>query len=607
MTLDQDLLARSAGGAEYADVLLKARRAYQTGAKNQLLRIQSAFRNAAHALKSDIERLTPGTLSHSHAVALQKLLAARVDVLTEECMEAIQHGITKSFQAGALGSIKCTQLALRGAFDEEDIGMMFVRPNEQALLAFLTRSGGGLVLSDRVWNAKSNIRVGIGRVVEEGITKGWSAKKTARYVQRYVQPETFTIHKADIRKRLGISKDISYEAMRLARTEMSQAFHEGAVSSNQYNPAYKGIYWRLSSAHTVPDICTTMAQDSSHGEPGFYPVGREPLLPHPQCMCVAIPAYEDMQRFAARLRDWGDAPDSEPVLERWFQTVGRHHAPHPSLAARGSFTFKGSEKLVKGRSQPTNFREWGEGISTSWRGKVDNKEFMFKLPEPNRRLYQTRGNPEGELMGSMLYQKVGLRAPNSYWGPVATGPGEEVLDLVQIEFHKGLVKFDDFIVEGSMRDISESQVRLAQTMDVLVGNADRHHGNMLLDKKGNVFLVDHDLIFGTDRMFDEGVTWQNAFQATLSPKDSAQSARHIMDRNELYMMMRAGSRGKYEVYESHVQAVQKTLTNEVIDEMLNDLPPGLVPIERLEEIRTILMWRRDNLEYLIRDGIEGVR
>ncbi|MBT9132799.1 MAG: hypothetical protein DDT33_01328 [Firmicutes bacterium] len=101
---------------------------------------------------------------------------------------------------------------------------------------------------------------------------------------------------------------------------MNNAFHEGMIASNQHSPGYRGIYWRLSNAHVILDVCTDMAADMSHGTPGFYPKGKEPVRPHPQCMCVAIPVYEDPGQYTERLHEWRDNPQLHPDIEAWYNT-----------------------------------------------------------------------------------------------------------------------------------------------------------------------------------------------------------------------------------------------------------------------------------------------
>jgi hypothetical protein len=77
----------------------------------------------------------------------------------------------------------------------------------------------------------------------------------------------------------------SYAAMRLARTEINNAFHERQLAGAN-RPGVTGVQWNLSGSHRVPDQCNLFAQRDSHNKgPGVFPVGKVPDKPHPQCFC----------------------------------------------------------------------------------------------------------------------------------------------------------------------------------------------------------------------------------------------------------------------------------------------------------------------------------
>jgi hypothetical protein len=119
------------------------------------------------------------------------------------------------------------------------------------------------------------------------------------------------------------------EAMRLAVTEMNNAFHEGTILAGRATPSYQGIHWRLSHSHAVPDICDTLAAGSP------YPKGQEPSKPHPWCRCVAIQAHEDPDAFAQRLRQWLENPDSQPDLEKWYNENAKPFLSKPLSLSEG--------------------------------------------------------------------------------------------------------------------------------------------------------------------------------------------------------------------------------------------------------------------------------
>jgi hypothetical protein len=120
-----------------------------------------------------------------------------------------------------------------------------------------------------------------------------------------------------------VPKDISYEALRLARTETTAAFGEGTIAAARVTPSYKGMKWILSKAHPLEDICDTLAEADGWGlGAGVYPPGEEPMYPaHPNCLCVLLPIHEQPEEFVQRLKRWRVNPDSEPDIEKWYNTI----------------------------------------------------------------------------------------------------------------------------------------------------------------------------------------------------------------------------------------------------------------------------------------------
>lgn len=126
-------------------------------------------------------------------------------------------------------------------------------------------------LSSRVYRHISLDRGWVSKTISEGLASGLSAKELARDVYRYVSPTT--------------PGGASYAAMRLARTEINNAFHERQRAGGN-RPGVKAIRWNLSGSHRVPDECNLYAQRDSHNQgAGVFPIGKVPDKPHPQCFC----------------------------------------------------------------------------------------------------------------------------------------------------------------------------------------------------------------------------------------------------------------------------------------------------------------------------------
>lgn len=122
-------------------------------------------------------------------------------------------------------------------------------------------------LSARVYAQRALQTGRVEDLIRQGLIANLSSKELAATVYKYVSPTT--------------PGGASYAAMRLARTEINNAFHERQLEGAK-RPGVKAVQWNLSGSHRVPDLCNKYA---AHGGDGQWPVGEVPDKPHPQCFC----------------------------------------------------------------------------------------------------------------------------------------------------------------------------------------------------------------------------------------------------------------------------------------------------------------------------------
>jgi len=89
-----------------------------------------------------------------------------------------------------------------------------------------------------------------------------------------------------------------YNLRRIARTEMSNAYHLSIIKSTEKNPAVVGYRWTLSRSHKIRDICDDLAHKDHYGlGPGIFPKDKVPrvksFVSHPQCLCYIVPVRVD--------------------------------------------------------------------------------------------------------------------------------------------------------------------------------------------------------------------------------------------------------------------------------------------------------------------------
>ena len=169
------------------------------------------------------------------------------------------------------------------------------------------------VLSDRIWDISDNNYEKIKEIISSGINT--DCAEVAKALQQYVKEgaETFVKDYPNMYERMGgrVPKNLNYEALRLARNELSEVYWQATIEGFKENPAVRAVKWLLSN-NRLPgyhDICDTMAYANAHGlGAGIYLVDEAPEKPHICCLCSLAPVIaKDIER--------GDVANKPP--ENW--------------------------------------------------------------------------------------------------------------------------------------------------------------------------------------------------------------------------------------------------------------------------------------------------
>lgn len=174
--------------------------------------------------------------------------------------------------------------------------------------AMISREENLKALSKRVYR---NFPLSAGlveREIQKGLIRGFSADELAASVRSMISPT--------------VRGGVSYSAMRLARTEINNAFHFSQIRYTREMPWVEGYKWNLSGSHPKGqhnDACPQMASENHDGlGRGVYAKDTVPGKPHPQCLCFLTNAVADSSVFEARLRSGAydrylDAAQKAPV------------------------------------------------------------------------------------------------------------------------------------------------------------------------------------------------------------------------------------------------------------------------------------------------------
>ena len=307
----------------YTEYALRARLRYINLRRKQDKGISSLYVRSANRIAAFIrgQSFEPGSYNLSFLVNVEQALrdeAVRTGALLNEMTrgyieEAVDIGVSQS-KGIAFSYVSKTGLSHKKMEDT------YFRINTSAVEAIYARAGeDGLFLSDRIWSKAEGSRAAMSNIVQEGVTLGMSNTEIASQLQQYVKTDNSALD-PELREKAKSPKRISYEAMRLARTETAAALGEGAILANRAAPSYKGMKWTLSASHPKEDVCDELANADFGLGRGVYPNGQEPRFPaHPNCICSLLPVHTSPEEMIDRVEAWLRDPDSDPDLEAWAE------------------------------------------------------------------------------------------------------------------------------------------------------------------------------------------------------------------------------------------------------------------------------------------------
>jgi hypothetical protein len=221
----------------------------------------------------------------------QQVLARELHKTMQDIWEGTGHLVIfgeKETAKAALEAIPPLQRLFGGNSDGQQLERSLLSSARSGVDSFISREEQLRGLSSRVWK---NIALHSGRLDQEiakGLLRGLSAQELAAVVRDYIRPD--------------VRGGLSYAAMRLARTEINNAFHQTAIRYTREMPWVEGYQWHLSGSHPKTDICNDLAERNGGLGRGTYSKNNVPSKPHPLCLCYITPATVDNARFYRNLR-----------------------------------------------------------------------------------------------------------------------------------------------------------------------------------------------------------------------------------------------------------------------------------------------------------------
>jgi hypothetical protein len=174
--------------------------------------------------------------------------------------------------------------------DAADIRRSLRRTAENGIDAYLSRQENLLPLSRRIYGNDLLGRNRISTAINKALLRGLSSGEFAQEVSSLIKP--------------GVRGGVSYNALRLARTEINNAFHFSSIRYTRDQPWVEGYKWNLSGSHGSVDICNEYAQ-KNHDDlgRGVFKKSDVPGKPHPNCLCYITTVTAPPGKFERQLKN----------------------------------------------------------------------------------------------------------------------------------------------------------------------------------------------------------------------------------------------------------------------------------------------------------------
>lgn len=402
-----------------------------------------------------------------------------------------------------------------------------------------------LPLSKRIYNSSVWMGGRLGKLINETLATGLNAKEFAKRARDWFNPNT--------------PGGVRYAAMRLARTEINNAFHAMTAEKAARDPWITEVEWNLSKSHPKPDICNKVAEESP------FPSDRVPARPHPQCMCYITPSPIAEDEFVENFLkgDYDEFLDSELAKNGWLepeQAEVREEAEPPVASAGPVSPLKVSigtgitaeRRLTGGVAAQTDLIETADGKKII--RKTMGGEAVPGIPQLN----DAKRQADAEELGSMLLRAMGANAPEVY---------RESDTVIYMEFIDNAKPALEYSLNNNVQDmVARDLGPVIALFDTVCSNVDRNPGNWMAKLGANkddsaVYPIDHGFAF----TFEPGKEldpspYQERFGGIAYARSPFWRMTHGGDRGVAYQVQGSGEWADNEFSPADIEAFRKILT-----------------------------------------------
>ncbi len=316
-------------------MVLKARKKTLKLTIKQQREVVKIYKGAIEELAETAEKAGDKSLTKRWATDYSKQLENVKDELEQQLDKNIRGNIEQAGKNAIEPDLELFRQAQRKAgIDLEDFfSEKFSRTMNTSLRSIirgdLYRDGKGL--SERIWNYTNEFGQDIDYIIKRATVEGKSSMELAKDIEAFVKPENrrpWSWGKVYPNLR---TKQVDYNAQRLARTSITHAHRESQYKSAERNPFVEAIHWELSDAHFErqvvrwgEDECDEYANQNWYNlGRGNFPIEEVPLS-HPQCLCFTYPVItKTLDQIADELAVWVHGGQNKK-LDDWYNEYGEY-------------------------------------------------------------------------------------------------------------------------------------------------------------------------------------------------------------------------------------------------------------------------------------------
>ena len=306
------------------------------------------------------------------------------------------------------------------------------------------RYNDGFNLSDRVWRIQEYTQKGILDITIQGIMSGISAVELAKQLEGFLlkRGPAWT---TGIKRSVTGRGTVAYNALRLARTEINQAYHWAQKEMAVNNPMLIGQKWNLSNSYPTdwppsaaymgyPEICDYRAHHDHHGlGEGVFPPGEAPP-DHPNGLCYLTDVWKPVEEILDLLGDadpdWigGELfTDTDPSVPKKTLERAMHDPDYISQqlnALHGDIVLQDMAKEVGFDKKPT---------------LLSKEEMDAYIQQGNRELFRGIAGREAETYVEQFKTGEYFAGKGVYGNGIYTAYGEDGIEVAK-QFAGGVEK-----------------------------------------------------------------------------------------------------------------------------------------------------------------------